>query len=54
MSYSLFIDGRFTESHSGRTIDVIDPARQQVIARVPDGDASDVDAAVRPGDPRPR
>ena len=47
MSYSLYIDGRFTESHSQRDIEVIDPATQQVIARVPDGDATDIDAAVR-------
>src|SRR5512146_2781047 len=46
MSYSLYIDGQFTSSRSGRTIDVINPATQEIIARVPDGDASDVDAAV--------
>ena len=46
MSHSLYIDGRFTDSRSDRTVDVIDPATQEIIARVPDGDASDVDAAV--------
>ncbi|HET7371758.1 MAG TPA: aldehyde dehydrogenase family protein, partial [Gemmatimonadaceae bacterium] len=46
MSHSLYIDGRFTDSRSDRTVDVIDPATQDIIARVPDGDASDVDAAV--------
>jgi betaine-aldehyde dehydrogenase len=46
MSHSLYIDGRFVGSRSGRTIEVIDPATQQPIARVPDGDAADVDAAV--------
>ena len=44
--YSLYIDGRFVDAHSPRTIDVIDPSTQVVIARVPDGDASDVDRAV--------
>jgi betaine-aldehyde dehydrogenase len=43
----LHIDGRFIDSHSKRTIDVINPATQDVIARVPDGNAADVDAAVR-------
>ena len=41
-----YIDGRFVPSHSARTIDVINPATQEVIARVPDGDAADVAAAV--------
>jgi betaine-aldehyde dehydrogenase len=43
----LYIDGRFVEPHSPRRIDVINPATQEVIGHVPDGDASDVDAAVR-------
>ena len=41
-----YIDGRFVAAHSGRLIDVIDPATQQVIGQVGDGDAADVDAAV--------
>jgi betaine-aldehyde dehydrogenase len=45
-SYDLYIDGGFVAACSGRWIDVIDPATQKVIARVPDGDASDVDRAV--------
>jgi betaine-aldehyde dehydrogenase len=45
-TYSLYIDGKFTPPHSATTIDVIDPSTQDVIARVPDGDAADVDAAV--------
>ena len=42
-----YIDGAFVDLHSERTIDVINPATQEVIARVPDGDAIDVDRAVR-------
>jgi betaine-aldehyde dehydrogenase len=41
-----YIDGRFVAAHSGRLIDVIDPATQQVIGQVGDGDAADIDAAV--------
>jgi betaine-aldehyde dehydrogenase len=43
------VDGRFVAFQSGqagRWIDVIDPATQDVIARIPDGDARDVNAAV--------
>jgi len=45
--YQLYIDGSFRDAQSGRWIDVINPATQEVIARVPDGDATDVDHAVR-------
>jgi betaine-aldehyde dehydrogenase len=45
-AHALYIDGRFTEATSARTLDVIDPATQQVIAQVPDADAADVSAAV--------
>jgi betaine-aldehyde dehydrogenase len=41
-----YIDGRFVASHSKRLLDVIDPATREVIGRVSDGDASDVNAAV--------
>jgi betaine-aldehyde dehydrogenase len=43
----LYIDGRFVASHSPRTVDVINPATQEVLGRVPDADAHDVDTAVR-------
>ena len=46
-SHRLYIDGAFRDPHSNRLIDVINPATQEVIARVPDGDATDVDQAVR-------
>src|SRR6476469_3754936 len=42
----LFIDGRFVAPHSDRMIDVINPATQEIIGRVPDGDSVDVDTAV--------
>ncbi len=45
-AYQLYVDGAFIDAHSARTIDVINPATQDVIARVPDGDASDVNLAV--------
>jgi betaine-aldehyde dehydrogenase len=41
-----YIDGRFVAPHSQRLLDVIDPATQEVIGRVSDGDAADVNAAV--------
>jgi betaine-aldehyde dehydrogenase len=42
----LYINGEFVDSRSTSTIDVIDPATTEVIGRVPDGNAADVDAAV--------
>jgi betaine-aldehyde dehydrogenase len=47
MRHSLYIDGQFVTAHSTRTIDVINPATQEVVATVPDGDAEDIDRAVR-------
>jgi betaine-aldehyde dehydrogenase len=41
-----YIDGRFAAAHSTRLIDVIDPATQQVIGQVSDGNAADIAAAV--------
>jgi betaine-aldehyde dehydrogenase len=45
-THQLYIDGQFVEPHSPASIDVINPATQDVIARVPDGDALDIDRAV--------
>ena len=45
--HRLYIDGSFRDAHSNHWTDVINPATQDVIARVPDGDATDVDHAVR-------
>lgn len=42
----LFIGGRFVESAAGRTFPVIDPSSGQEVARVPEGDARDIDEAV--------
>jgi aminomuconate-semialdehyde/2-hydroxymuconate-6-semialdehyde dehydrogenase len=41
-----FIDGRHVEALSGESFEKYDPATGQVVARVPDGDSRDVDAAV--------
>src|SRR5713226_768751 len=43
----LWIDGRSTEPHTTRFGDVMNPARGEVIRRVPYCDATDVDRAVR-------
>ncbi len=41
-----WIDGKSRDAASGRWLDVFDPASGKVFARVADGDAQDVDAAV--------
>jgi len=41
-----FIDGAFVESASGQLLDDLEPATGELLARIPRGDASDVDAAV--------
>ncbi len=43
---SLYINGEFVRPESAATLDVIDPATSEVIGRVPDGIAADVDRAV--------
>src|SRR5918992_3853780 len=42
----MFIDGDWADASSGETVDVINPATEEEIARVPKGDAADVDRAV--------
>ena len=42
----LYIGGAWTEPASDETIDVINPATEQVMGQVPAGTAADVDAAV--------
>lgn len=42
----LFIDGRWTPAHSGRLIALVSPDTEQVVARVAEADAHDMDAAV--------
>lgn len=43
----LFINGNWTDGHSGDVINVLNPWSLDVIARVPRGDATDVDRAVQ-------
>ncbi|MDG2906860.1 MAG: aldehyde dehydrogenase family protein [Acidimicrobiales bacterium] len=44
--YGLFIGGEFVEPRSGRTFDTINPATEERLATVAEGDADDVDRAV--------
>jgi phenylacetaldehyde dehydrogenase len=43
----LFIDGQWTDAASGKTFETPDPATGQTLATVAEGDAEDVDRAVR-------
>jgi aldehyde dehydrogenase (NAD+) len=43
----LLIDGKRVPALSGRTFDTVNPATEQVIARVAEADAADIDVAVR-------
>src|SRR5262247_3719078 len=44
--YRMFINGEWTASNSGQTFPVYDPSTEQIIAEVPDGNATDIDRAV--------
>lgn len=44
---SCFIDGQWLPAQSGKTFDTVDPATEEVIAQVAEGDAADVDLAVK-------
>src|SRR2546428_2071301 len=44
--YRNYIDGAWVDAASGRTLEVINPATLEAIARVPDSGAADVDRAV--------
>src|SRR5215472_16112878 len=46
MRNQMWIAGRFTTGASGRTIDVLDPSTEELVERVPAGNAADVTAAV--------
>src|SRR6187455_2912094 len=46
-THQLYINGEFVAPQSSATIDVLDPATGDVIARVPDANDGDVDRAVR-------
>ncbi|MEA2548821.1 MAG: aldehyde dehydrogenase, partial [Chloroflexota bacterium] len=45
-TYQQFIGGEWADSASGETLEVINPANDQVIARVPKSASEDVDRAV--------
>src|SRR5438874_12537128 len=42
-----FIGGQWVPAQSGKTFDTINPATEEVIASVAEGDAADVDLAVK-------
>src|SRR5437773_733061 len=46
MRKQLFIDGEWRDAASGKTIEVVNPATEEVIASVASAEKSDVDAAV--------
>ena len=43
----MLIDGKFRDSQSGKTFATINPATEEVIAQVAEGDAADIDLAVK-------
>ena len=43
----LFIDGQWVPARSGRTFATVNPATEEPIADVAEGDAADIDAAVK-------
>jgi betaine-aldehyde dehydrogenase len=45
--YQLYINGKYVDAKSNKTVDVIDPSTTAVIATTPDANAQDVDAAVQ-------
>src|SRR5207253_8988318 len=44
--YQLFINGKLTDSRSGKTFESISPHDRSVVAVVAEGDKADIDAAV--------
>ncbi len=44
--HQLFIGGKWVDAKSGKTFETFDPGTGRVIARVAEGDAADIDAAV--------
>lgn len=45
--YDLFIDGKFVPAESGRTFTSTNPANGEVVGEIAEGDAADIDKAVR-------
>ena len=46
-TYQMFINGQFVDAESGKTRDIINPATGEIIAQVPEADATDIDKAVK-------
>ena len=46
-SYQMYIGGEWVAAASGKQLDVLDPATEQVIAKVPAAGATDIDRAVQ-------
>src|SRR5204863_6551491 len=46
MRKQLFINGEWRDAAAGKTLEVINPATEEVVATVPSADRADVDAAV--------
>lgn len=46
MKSQLFINGSWVESHSGKTLDVVNPATEEIVHRVAAGNAQDISDAV--------
>jgi acyl-CoA reductase-like NAD-dependent aldehyde dehydrogenase len=44
--HQMYIDGAFVPAHSRSTIDLVNPADEEVFAQIPDADLEDVDRAV--------
>jgi phenylacetaldehyde dehydrogenase len=45
--HKILIDGKWLDTRSGKTFPVINPATEEVISHVAEGDAADIDAAVQ-------
>jgi betaine-aldehyde dehydrogenase len=46
-NYKMYINGEFVDSESGRMRDILDPANQELIAKVPEGTRGDAQRAIR-------
>jgi betaine-aldehyde dehydrogenase len=46
-TYQMFINGQFVGAESGKTRDILNPATGEIIAQVPEADATDIDKAVK-------
>ena len=46
-AYQLYIGGEWTDSHTGRTMDSLNPATGETLTTIPLADARDIDAAVQ-------